>query len=49
LQKDTALVTANGGTTTWAFAANAPPGHWLLHCHNTVHMMGGMMTEVVYL
>jgi FtsP/CotA-like multicopper oxidase with cupredoxin domain len=48
LQKDTTLVPANGGTATWAFTANSPPGRWLLHCHNSVHMMGGMTTEVVY-
>jgi FtsP/CotA-like multicopper oxidase with cupredoxin domain len=48
LQKDTVLVPANGGTATWVFTANSPPGRWLLHCHNSVHMMGGMTTEVVY-
>lgn len=48
LAKDVSLVRANGGTLTWRFAATSPAGRWLLHCHNDVHMMGGMMTEVVY-
>jgi multicopper oxidase len=48
LDKDVSLVRANGGTLTWIFDANAPPGRWLLHCHNEIHMMDGMMTEVVY-
>ena len=48
LMKDVSLVPANGGTTTWRFSADSPPGRWLLHCHNDVHMMGGMMIEVVY-
>jgi FtsP/CotA-like multicopper oxidase with cupredoxin domain len=48
LPKDTALVRANHGTATWSFTANSPAGRWLLHCHNEVHMMDGMMTEVVY-
>jgi FtsP/CotA-like multicopper oxidase with cupredoxin domain len=48
LAKDIALVRANGGTLTWRFRANSPPGRWLLHCHNEIHMMDGMMTEVVY-
>jgi FtsP/CotA-like multicopper oxidase with cupredoxin domain len=26
----------------------ANPGRWLFHCHNLVHMMGGMMAEVPY-
>jgi multicopper oxidase len=32
------------------FVANNPgtPGTWLFHCHNLVHMMGGLMTEVRY-
>ena len=29
------------------FVANNP-GMWLFHCHNLVHMMGGLMTEVRY-
>lgn len=29
------------------FVANNP-GTWLFHCHNLVHMMGGLMTEVRY-
>ncbi len=49
LDKDISLVRANGGTLTWIFDADAPPGKWLLHCHNEIHMMDGMMTEVVYL
>jgi len=48
LQKDTSLVRANGGTLSWRFRADSPPGRWLLHCHNAIHMMDGMMTEVVY-
>ncbi len=48
LAKDVSLVRANGGTLTWHFHANSPPGRWLLHCHNQIHMMGGMMTEVTY-
>ncbi|MDE2482773.1 MAG: multicopper oxidase family protein [bacterium] len=48
LAKDVSLVPANGGTLTWIFDADSPPGRWLLHCHNEIHMMGGMMTEVVY-
>jgi multicopper oxidase len=48
LDKDVSLVRANGGTLAWIFEANSPPGRWLLHCHNEIHMMDGMMTEVVY-
>ena len=48
LAKDTTLIRANGGTVTWRFAADSPPGRWLLHCHNEIHMMDGMMTELVY-
>ncbi|HET9393570.1 MAG TPA: multicopper oxidase family protein [Candidatus Rubrimentiphilum sp.] len=48
LPKDTSLVRANGGTLSWRFRADSPPGRWLLHCHNAIHMMDGMMTEVVY-
>lgn len=48
LAKDTTLVPANGGTATWRFTANAPPGRWVLHCHDLVHLIDGMMTEVVY-
>jgi FtsP/CotA-like multicopper oxidase with cupredoxin domain len=48
LPKDTSLVRANGGTLNWRFRADSPPGRWLLHCHNAIHMMDGMMTEVVY-
>ena len=48
LDKDVSLVRANGGTLTWIFDANAFPGRWLLHCHNEIHMMDGMMTEVDY-
>jgi FtsP/CotA-like multicopper oxidase with cupredoxin domain len=46
--KDVALVTANGGTATWRFRADSPAGRWMLHCHNDVHLAGGMMTELVY-
>jgi FtsP/CotA-like multicopper oxidase with cupredoxin domain len=49
LPKDVTLVDPNGGTATWRFAATSPPGRWVLHCHNDVHMMDGMMTEVDYL
>ncbi len=48
LVKDTSLVRSNGGTMTWRFAATSPAGRWLLHCHNEIHMMDGMRTEVVY-
>ncbi|HTX58517.1 MAG TPA: multicopper oxidase family protein [Verrucomicrobiae bacterium] len=48
LAKDVSLVPANGGTLTWIFDADSPKGRWLLHCHNDVHMMDGMMTEVRY-
>jgi multicopper oxidase len=48
LRKDVSLVPANGGTLSWRFRATSPPGRWLLHCHNQIHMMDGMMTEVVY-
>jgi len=48
LAKDVSLVTSNGGTLTWRFDATSPAGRWLLHCHNDIHMMDGMMTEVVY-
>ncbi len=48
LAKDTSLVRANGGTATWRFSATSPAGRWLLHCHNEIHMMDGMMTEVIY-
>jgi FtsP/CotA-like multicopper oxidase with cupredoxin domain len=48
LPKDTSLVDPNGGTIAWRFSATSPPGRWLLHCHNDIHMMDGMMTEVVY-
>ncbi|HXB83604.1 MAG TPA: multicopper oxidase family protein [Candidatus Acidoferrum sp.] len=49
LAKDGSLVSADGGTATWQFTANSSPGRWLLHCHNEIHMVGGMMAEVVYL
>jgi FtsP/CotA-like multicopper oxidase with cupredoxin domain len=48
LPKDTSLVRAYDGTATWQFTADSPAGRWLLHCHNEIHMMDGMMTEVVY-
>ena len=48
LRKDVSLVPGGGGTTTWRFRADASPGRWLLHCHNDVHMVDGMMTELVY-
>jgi FtsP/CotA-like multicopper oxidase with cupredoxin domain len=48
LAKDVSLVPANGGTATWRFTADSPAGRWLLHCHNEIHMMDGMMTEVRY-
>ena len=48
LAKDISLVDPYGGTLTWQFTATSPAGRWLLHCHNDVHMMDGMMTEVVY-
>ncbi len=48
LPKDTSLVRGNGGTLSWRFRADSPPGRWLLHCHNAIHMMDGMMTLVQY-
>jgi multicopper oxidase len=48
LSKDVSLVPANGGSLTWIFDADSPSGRWLLHCHNEIHMMDGMMTEVDY-
>lgn len=48
LAKDTALIRANGGTLDLSFVADSPAGRWLMHCHNLIHMMDGMMTEVVY-
>jgi len=48
LPKDTSLVRANEGTLSWRFRADSPPGRWLLHCHNAIHMMDGMMTLVQY-
>lgn len=48
LRKDTTLVPAYG-TAAWRFIADAPPGRWLLHCHDLVHMLDGMMTEVDYI
>lgn len=49
LAKDTTLVHAYTGEATWRFRAIAPKGRWLVHCHNEIHMMDGLMTEVVYL
>ena len=48
LAKDIALIRPNGGTLSWRFDADSPAGRWLLHCHNDIHMMDGMITEVVY-
>ena len=48
LPKDTTLVRAYDGTIVWRFKAQAPKGRWALHCHNEIHMMDGLMTEVVY-
>ena len=48
IDKDVSLVRANGGTLTWIFDADGFAGRWLLHCHNEIHMMDGMMTEVNY-
>ena len=47
LRKDGSLVAARS-TATWRFIADAPSGRWILHCHNDVHMAGGMMMEIVY-
>ena len=47
LAKDVVLVPA-GGTVTLGFTAGSPPGRWLLHCHNEIHMVDGMMMEIVY-
>jgi multicopper oxidase len=46
LPKDVSLVPANGGALTWIFDTNSRAGRLLLHCHNEIHMMDGMMTEV---
>lgn len=48
LSKDTSLVRADEGTLSWRFRADSPPGRWLLHCHNAIHMMDGMMTLLQY-
>src|SRR5579872_198246 len=48
LPKDVSLVDPKGGTMTWRFTADSPAGRWVFHCHNDIHMMDGMMTEVVY-
>ena len=48
LPKDTTLVPANGGTAAWFFEATSPPGRWVLHCHNAIHLADGMMTEIRY-
>jgi FtsP/CotA-like multicopper oxidase with cupredoxin domain len=48
IAKDTSLVRSEGGTLVWRFRATSPPGRWVLHCHNDIHMMDGMMTEVDY-
>ena len=48
LPKDTTLVPGNGGSAAWLFEASSPPGRWVLHCHNAVHLEGGMMTEIRY-
>ena len=48
LPKDTTLVRAYDGSIAWRFKAQAPRGRWALHCHNEIHMMDGLMTEVVY-
>ncbi len=48
IRKDTSLVPANS-SAAWQFIADAPPGRWVLHCHDQVHMLDGMMTEVDYI
>jgi FtsP/CotA-like multicopper oxidase with cupredoxin domain len=48
LPKDTTLVPGNGGSAAWLFEATSPPGRWVLHCHNAVHLQDGMMAEVRY-
>ncbi len=48
LPKDTTLV-PSGSTATWRFLADSPAGRWVLHCHDLVHLMDGMMTEVDYI
>lgn len=47
LAKDVVLVPASGAATL-SFIADSPAGRWLLHCHNEVHMIDGMMMEIVY-
>jgi FtsP/CotA-like multicopper oxidase with cupredoxin domain len=44
--KDT-LTVRRGEMMAVEFVANNP-GTWLLHCHNVLHMSGGMTTEVRY-
>jgi FtsP/CotA-like multicopper oxidase with cupredoxin domain len=45
--RDTVLVPAGMGMVTIAFDA-VNFGKWALHCHHLYHMVGGMMTSIVY-
>ena len=41
-------VDALRGFTVAAMVLVNNPGTWLFHCHNLVHMGGGLMAEVRY-
>jgi FtsP/CotA-like multicopper oxidase with cupredoxin domain len=45
-RKDTAIILPMRTLTTTFIADN--PGVWMLHCHNTYHQEGGMMTTLEY-
>jgi FtsP/CotA-like multicopper oxidase with cupredoxin domain len=45
--RDTVLVPAGMGMVTVAFDADNF-GQWALHCHHLYHMVGGMMTSMIY-
>ncbi|MCA8963695.1 MAG: multicopper oxidase family protein [Planctomycetes bacterium] len=48
--KDTVLIQRAGQPgSSWSVQFRADnPGSWLYHCHDLMHMMGGMMTRVDY-
>jgi multicopper oxidase len=45
--KDTVIIPARGGESTWDWRASNP-GLWMLHCHNAYHHQDGMMREIHY-
>ena len=45
-RKDTVIVPPGGTITTTLLADN--PGQWMVHCHNTYHLAGGMATLLSY-